>query len=160
MTMEMTMANGNSRWHESFRGILKDLLDRLPGWPSERFMIILMTWGLGCGMLWMAKENPELWAQELYKTILTVVVVTGFVNMILAFYFAANKSDEQKAANTADAFKAFRDQAGAARTIAETAATVAGTNGNGNGGGMHVDLPPDGKLTVEGTGEPDGGNNG
>lgn len=78
-------------WH-----FLDRTLNRLPGWPSERQVVMVMTYALGVTMIVMAKEQPSLWRVELYKTLVTVVIVTGFVNMILAFYFAANKSDEAR----------------------------------------------------------------
>jgi hypothetical protein len=75
---------------------------------------MLTTFLMGFVMLRMAVTNPELWTVELFKTLITVVIVTGCVNMILAFYFTANKADEQRAIveekkvdNTAKAFDAI-----------------------------------------------------
>jgi hypothetical protein len=77
-----------------------------PGWPTERQWAVLMTWGLAVGMLVMTIDRPELWREELFKTLITVILITGFVNLILGFHFAANKTDEVKAQNTAKAFEA------------------------------------------------------
>ena len=73
------------------------LLNRLPGWPSEKQLVMLTTFGMGFMMVIMARNDPALWSVELFKTLITVVIVTGCINMILAFYFTANKSDETRA---------------------------------------------------------------
>ena len=41
------------------------------------------------------------------------MIITGFANMILGFYFAANKSDDQRAENTRHAFQAIKATADA-----------------------------------------------
>lgn len=94
---------------------MNSLLDRLPGWPTEKQLVMLTTYALGFAMLGMAWMHPALWSVELFKTLITVVIVTGCVNMVLAYYFTANKSDEArsvmdqtKAENTAKAFEAIR----------------------------------------------------
>lgn len=107
----------------NFWQFLDSTLDRLPGWPSERQIVMVMTYALSVTMIVMAKEDPSLWRVELYKTLVTVVTVTGFVNMILAFYFAANKSDEARSdldAKRAETSGKLTDLAAAA--IASTAA--------------------------------------
>jgi len=78
-----------------------------PGWPTERQWVMLLTYGMGVMMLVMAYHNPLLWTVELFKTLITVVVVTGFVNQILAYHYAANKDDAEKTANTGKAFEAI-----------------------------------------------------
>lgn len=80
-----------------------------------------MTYGMGLAMLIMARDDPNLWTVELFKTLITVILVTGFVNMILAFYFAANKADEDKTANTAAAFSAIEATAKATGSPAHDA---------------------------------------
>jgi hypothetical protein len=88
-----------------------DWLDKR--WPNERgWVIILLAW-LIAGLLSMAKQNPELWQVELFKTLLTATVITGALNMILAFFFAANKNDETKSENTRAAFDAITATANA-----------------------------------------------
>lgn len=89
-------------------------ISRLPGWPGEKQVVMGTTFGMGFMMIIMARNDPALWAVELFKTLITVVIVTGCINMILAFYFTANKSDEQRAIveekkvdNTGKAFEAI-----------------------------------------------------
>lgn len=83
------------------------LVDRLPGWPSERQIVMFLTFALGLTMLRMAQVDPTLWGVELFKTLVTVVIVTGFINMVLAFHFAANKNSEDATNNTGKAFEAI-----------------------------------------------------
>lgn len=78
-----------------------------PGWPSERQWATIMTILLSVGMLVMTIDREELWKEELFKTLITVVLVSGFVNMILSFHFSANHSDDKKAENTGKAFEAI-----------------------------------------------------
>lgn len=94
---------------------------RLPGWPSEKQLVMLTTFGMGFAMLIMARNDAALWSVELFKTLITVVIVTGCINMILAFYFTANKSDEKRAEidqtraeTTGKAFEAITATANAA----------------------------------------------
>lgn len=83
-----------------------DWLDRR--WPSERGWVTISLSALIWGLLQMAADNPGLWDVELFKTLLTASVVTGALNMVLAFHFTANKSDEGKTDNTRAAFDAMR----------------------------------------------------
>lgn len=98
----------------NFWAFLDRTIARLPGWPTERQVVMLLTFGMGMTMLIMARTDPALWTVELFKTLITVVVVTGFVNMILSFHYAANKTDEDKTANTRAAFDAITATANAA----------------------------------------------
>jgi hypothetical protein len=91
-----------------------DWLDKR--WPSERAWVTLALVALVWGLLQMAADNPGLWDVELFKTLLTASVVTGALNMVLAFHFTANKSDETKSENTAKAFEAITATAQAANT--------------------------------------------
>jgi hypothetical protein len=50
-----------------------------------------MTYLLALIMLGMAIVNPVLWTVELFKTLITVVIVTGCINMVLGYYFTANE---------------------------------------------------------------------
>lgn len=93
----------------SFWQFCDRLLDRLPGWPTERQWVTIAVFATAGAMLQMAVDNTGLWKEELFKTLITVVIVTAIVNAIVAFHFAANKSDEAKTENTAkmaDAMKA------------------------------------------------------
>jgi uncharacterized protein YacL len=111
----------------TFWSFFDKLLDRLPGWPSEKQLVMLTTFGMGFTMIIMAHNDPTLWGVELFKTLITVVIVTGCINMILAFYFTANKSDEQRAVvdekraeTTAKAFDAITATANASSTDSST----------------------------------------
>lgn len=81
---------------------------------QERHFISLAVILMIAGMLIMARENTELWEVELFKTLLTAITITGFLNMILGFHFSATKSDEVKTANTGKAFEAISKTADAA----------------------------------------------
>lgn len=84
-------------------------------WPNERAWVTIAMFALDVGLLGMARANPELWDVEVFKVIIQAVTLTGLLNMILAFHFAANKGDEIKSQNTgklADAFKAAAEQGG------------------------------------------------
>lgn len=88
-------------------------------WPNERGWVTIATFALAASMLKMAEVHPDLWEVELFKTLLTLVIGTAIVNMILAFHFTANKTDESKSQNTgklADAFRAVADGASGSTT--------------------------------------------
>ncbi|RZK45220.1 MAG: hypothetical protein EOO61_00760 [Hymenobacter sp.] len=55
----------------------------------------------------MAVQNPALWEVEVFKVIIQAITLTGLLNMVVAFHFAANKNDETKSENTAKAFDAI-----------------------------------------------------
>jgi hypothetical protein len=76
-------------------------------------------------LLGMAKSNPALWDVEVYKVVLQATVLTGALNMVLAFHFAANKSDESKTENTAKAFDAITAAAKTRGQLANDAASDA-----------------------------------
>lgn len=84
-----------------------ELLDRLPGWPSERLSVTLLLTALIGTLLMMARDNPALWDVEVFKVVVQATVLTGALNMVLAFHFAANKADEVKTENTGKAFDAI-----------------------------------------------------
>ena len=88
-------------------------MEKLPGWPSERQVVMGTTFAMGFMMIIMGRDDPSLWNVELFKTLITVVIVTGCVNMILAFHFSANKGDEDKVSNTGKAFEAITATANA-----------------------------------------------
>lgn len=117
------------KWPVTLKLTLKPLNER----QAVTFAIFL----LAAGMFMMARENPDLWDIELFKIILQAVVISGIIGSIIAFHFAANKSDEVKANNTAKAFDAIAavtasappvaDVVGdAAHEVAEAAVTKAG----------------------------------
>lgn len=85
-----------------------------PGWPSERQWVTVATVASLWIMLAMAREDPKLWDIKLFEILIQGFALTGMLNMILAFHFSANKSDETKADNTgkmADAMKAVAEGA-------------------------------------------------
>lgn len=99
-------------------------------WPGERAWVTMGLGALITGLLQMAADNPGLWDVELFKTLLTATVVTGVLNMVLAFHFAANKADEKKTDNTRAAFEAIT-----ATAQANTPETI---------GSPKAELPPGG----------------
>lgn len=110
-----------------------DWLSRIgPGWPTERQWVTIALVVTLWIMLQMAVNNPQLWDVKLFEILIQGFALTGMLNMVLAFHFAANKSDEDKSANTgkmADAMRAVAEKAGpstdreavAAQQVAEAA---------------------------------------
>ena len=78
---------------------------------NERQVVTGSTFFLGVMMLVMAFIQPSLWTIELFKVILQAVIVSGFIQTILAFHFAANKTDEAKTENSSKAFETMKSQA-------------------------------------------------
>ncbi len=75
--------------------------------PNERQGVTIAVFALAVLMIGMAGFNPKLWEVEVFKVLIQAVVLTGILNMVVAFHFAANKSDETKASNTGKAFDAI-----------------------------------------------------
>lgn len=100
----------------TFWQFLDRTLDRMPGWPTERQWVTAALVATMWALLQMAVDNPKLWDVKLFEILLQGIFLTGFLSMVLAFFFSANKGDEerakadrQKADNTgklADAFTA------------------------------------------------------
>lgn len=111
----------------NFWTFLDRTLNRFPGWPGERQMIVYINVGLIGIMLNMAHNDAKLWDVEVFKVILQALALTGFLNMAMAFFFAANKSDEIKADNSGKFADAMKEQAITARVaVADgSAASVA-----------------------------------
>lgn len=65
--------------------------------PTERQGVTIGIFGMAGLMLAMARENPALWDVKLFEVVFQAVVLTGLLNMVAAFHFAANKSDEARA---------------------------------------------------------------
>lgn len=89
-----------------------------PGWPSERQWVTLGLFGFALIMLAMAKDDPKLWDVKLFEVVFQAVVLTGLLNMVVAFHFAANKNDEAKVENTRAAFDAITATANASSEAA------------------------------------------
>jgi hypothetical protein len=100
-------------------------LARLPGWPSERQVVTFINVFLIWIMLRMARENGTLWDVEVFKVVFQALVLTGFLNMAMAFFFAANKSDEAKAENTGKMADAMKEVAKASTAAGEDGAARA-----------------------------------
>ena len=80
---------------------------------GERQWVTTGLFAFAAGMMLMAWDDPKLWETKLFEVILQAIVLTGLLNMILAFHFSANKSDETKSANTGKAFDAIKAAANA-----------------------------------------------
>ena len=74
---------------------------------GERQWVTIGVFGLTGLLLAMAALNPELWAVEVFKVLIQAVVLTGLLNMVLAFHFASNKGSETARENTGKAFDAI-----------------------------------------------------
>lgn len=84
---------------------------------AERHWVTLGVFILTAVLLSMAYDDPKLWDVEVYKVIIQAVVLTGLLNMVLAFHFTSNKGSEVARENTgklADAFKAAATAGGGA----------------------------------------------
>lgn len=75
---------------------------------TERQAVTAGIFGLIIVMLGMACWEPRLWTLDPFKTVLQAVVITGLLNLILAFHFAANKGNEDATKNTGAAFEAIK----------------------------------------------------
>lgn len=94
---------------------------------AERHFVTLAIIGIIVGMLLMAREDPQLWEIELFKTLLTAFALTGFLNMVVSFHFSANKADEAKVENTSKAFEAITETAKTAAAAGVDAKEAAAT---------------------------------
>jgi hypothetical protein len=120
---------------------------------EERHVVTLAIFLLAAGMLLMARENPDLWEVDLFTIILQAVVISGIIGSILAFHFAANKSDEKKSDNAAKAFDAIAAATAsaspddAAKTAARDVADAASDKADGIAGGAGTgELPASERL--------------
>lgn len=104
-------------------------LDRLPGWPNGRGLVGLATFSLTIMVLWMIKEDETLRNDEFFKIIATAIILTGFINGVVAFFFSQNQLNSEASSNSRVAFEAVSKQADAAKTVAETAASKVDSGG-------------------------------
>jgi len=87
-----------------------EFLHRLgPGWPTERQWVTIWIVLLSLLMMVGGYMRPALWEIDIYKTILQAVVITGLLNMVLAFHFSANQGQHQSSENTRDALRLARE---------------------------------------------------
>lgn len=87
-------------------------LNRLgPGWPvlTERQWVTVGLFAVFMTMLFMAFDDPALWSVDLFKTVFQAVVITGLINMVLAFHFSANHGQTQSSENTGAAISLARE---------------------------------------------------
>jgi hypothetical protein len=96
--------------------------------PTERQAVTLGLFALTVFMLGMSHYQPSLWKIDTYKSVLQALVITGLLNMVGAFHFAANKSDETKSENTRAAFDAITATATANTTATPSDALRSGDN--------------------------------
>lgn len=86
-----------------------DFLDKR--WPNERGWVTILLAVLIGSLLKMADHDPKLWDVKLFEILIQGCILTGALNMVLAFHFAANHNDEDKTNNTKEAFAAIREVA-------------------------------------------------
>jgi hypothetical protein len=79
-----------------------------PGWPGERQWVTIGLFGSFWAMLQMAVNDPALWNVKLFEVVFQAIALTGILNMVVAFFYAANKGDEARAVNTGKAFDAIK----------------------------------------------------
>jgi hypothetical protein len=96
-----------------------DWMDR--HWPTERGWVTILLAVLIGSLLKMADHNPQLWNVEVFKVIIQAAILTGALNMVLAFHFAANKGDETRGQNTGKLAEAIRSMADSANDSSASA---------------------------------------
>jgi hypothetical protein len=103
----------------TFWQFLDKTLDRLPGWPNGRGLVGLATFSLTIMVLWMVKADESLRQDEFFKVIATAIVLTGFINGVVAFFYSQNQLNAEASQNSRVAFETMGKQADAAKTVAE-----------------------------------------
>lgn len=127
-------------------------------WPSERGFVTMGLFGFAVLLIALAAENPRLWNVKLYELILQAVVLTGLLNLVGGFHFAANKEEREavakRADNTAKAFEAIAATAATASVaVADTPTPVVVTNSPAE----PVPVDDSAKSDAAGPAEPDSG---
>jgi hypothetical protein len=74
---------------------------------GERQWVTIGLFAFATLLLGMAARDSKLWEVEVFKVIVQAVVLTGMLNMVLAFHFASNKGSETARENTGAAFRAI-----------------------------------------------------
>ncbi len=74
---------------------------------NERQWVTCGIFALTAGMLGMAWSYPVLWEVKLFEVLIQAVVLTGLLNMVVAFHFASNKGSEVAREDTGAAFRAI-----------------------------------------------------
>jgi len=82
-----------------------------PGWPGERQWVTLGLFASFWAMLQMAVNDPQLWNVKLFEVVFQAIALTGILNMVVAFFYAANKGDEAKVTATGKMAEAISDVA-------------------------------------------------
>lgn len=78
---------------------------------TERRWIIVWIVAMWFTLTVMANRQPSLWDQDAFVTVYQAITITGVLNMILAFYFAANQNQSAATENTGKAFEAITESA-------------------------------------------------
>ena len=103
----------------TFWDFLDRLAGRMPGWPSGRGLVGLATFSLTVMILWMIKSDEKLRNDEFFKLIATAIVLTGFINGVVAFFFSQNQLNSEASRNSHEAFLALGKQADAQKALAQ-----------------------------------------
>ena len=74
---------------------------------TERHWITIGIFVLVFFMLGMTIHNPALWEVKLFEVAFQAIVLTGLLNLILAFHFSANKGGETARENAGKALEAI-----------------------------------------------------
>jgi hypothetical protein len=104
----------------NFWQFLDKTMDRLPGWPNGRGLVGLATFSLTVLVLFMVQSDESLRQDEFFKVIATAIVLTGFINGVVAFFYSQNQLNAEASANSRVAFEAMGKQAEATRVAATT----------------------------------------
>lgn len=67
-----------------------------PGWPDARGWVALGMFGLAWRMIEILNRNPALLANASFMQVVTLVVGSGGLLLVLAFYFASTKEQAKR----------------------------------------------------------------
>ena len=93
---------------------------------GERQWVTIGVYATAWLLLGMGWLNPRLWEVEVFKVIIQAVVLTGLLNMVLAFHFSSNKGTETARENTGKAFDAIAAAATAGAPVPDAKAAAQG----------------------------------
>lgn len=95
----------------TFWKFIDKLLDRMPGWPNGRGLTGAATFSLTVMIILLMVEYPELREDEFFKVIATALVLTGFVNSVIPFFYGQNQLNSEASLNSKTAFETMGKQA-------------------------------------------------
>jgi hypothetical protein len=104
----------------NFWQFLDKLLDRLPGWPNGRGLVGLATFSLTVMVLWMVQSDLTLRKDEFFKVIATAIVLTGFINGVVAFFYSQNQLNSEASRTSQTFAESMGKQADATKAAAES----------------------------------------